>query len=137
MKRSRLIRSGCQANFNYDNPVQQSEKEKILGEITMIILDRSRQEAININDEEIREEYPQGFINHMINFTGKDNQLFSALPHETDEITYLIKMPASLPLEEKEDEPNDPVDSLPLVISLENIDEEKFLVQEEEEEESD
>jgi hypothetical protein len=87
--------------------------------------------------EEIRKEYPQGFINHLISFVGKDKQLISALPHETDEISYLIKMPASLPLEEKEDEPRDPVESLPLETSLENIDEEKFLIQEEEEEESD
>ena len=87
--------------------------------------------------EEIREEYPQGFINHLITFIGKEKQLISALPYETDEISYLIKMPSSLYLDEQEDETSDPVESLPLETSLENIDDEKFLVQEEEEEESD
>lgn len=84
--------------------------------------------------EEIREEYPQGFITHLINFVGKDKQLISALPFETDDISYLIKMPSSLHLEEKEDETGDPGETLPLETSLEDINEEKFLIQEEEEE---
>ena len=113
--------------LNY-NLIWQTMKKKVIKDY------HSLPESIR---EEIREEYPQGFINHMITFTGKDKHLISALPHETDEITYLIKMPASLPLEENEDEPNDPVDSLPQETSLENIDEEKFPIQEEEEEESD
>ena len=83
--------------------------------------------------EAIREEYPQGFINQIVTFFDKDKHLISALPYETEEISYLIKMPASLHLDEEE-EPNSSLESIPEGESLDNLDEEKYLIQEEEEE---
>lgn len=83
----------------------------------------------------IKEKYPQGFSQDMITFFDKDKQLISALTFDTGEITYLIKMPSSLHLEEEEEAVvRDPIESIATETSLENIDDEKFLIQEEEEE---
>jgi hypothetical protein len=87
--------------------------------------------------ESIREKYPQGYLNDVVTFFNKDKQLVSALPYETDEISYLIKMPSSLHLDEDEEEATPSVDTIPDGESLEELDEEKYLIQEEEEEESD
>jgi len=89
--------------------------------------------------DEIKEKYPQGFVNRMITFFDKDKQLISALPYDTEDISYLIKMPSSLNLDKKEEGESisDPIQGLVLETSIENLDEEKFLIQEEEEEESD
>ncbi len=47
-------------------------------------------------DESIKEQikliYPEGFIEHLITYTNKDGQNVSALPLETDEYYYLVKM---------------------------------------------
>ncbi|MFV0377249.1 MAG: hypothetical protein ACK5JD_08095 [Mangrovibacterium sp.] len=47
-------------------------------------------------DEEIKEqiklEYPNGFSQHLISFTNKDGFLVSALPFETEEKYYLVRM---------------------------------------------
>ena len=83
--------------------------------------------------EAIREQYPKGYINHIITFFDRDKQLISALPYETEEISYLIKMPASIHLVE-EGESGAGLVSIPEGESLENLDEEKYLIQEEEEE---
>jgi hypothetical protein len=83
--------------------------------------------------EAIRDKYPQGFVNHIITFFDKDKQLITALPYETEEISYLIKMPASLHLDEEE-ESSPGLETIPEGESLENLDEEKYLIQEEEEE---
>jgi hypothetical protein len=83
--------------------------------------------------EAIRDKYPQGFVNHIITFFDRDKQLISALPYETEEISYLIKMPSSLHLDEEE-ESNPPLETIPEGESLENLDEEEYLIQEEEEE---
>ncbi|MFC2113279.1 hypothetical protein ACFLTA_08430 [Bacteroidota bacterium] len=85
----------------------------------------------------IQEKYPQGYSNDVITFFDKDKHLISALPYETEEISYLIKMPASLYLDEQEEGIAAPIETIPERESLEDIDEEKFLLQEEEEEESD
>jgi hypothetical protein len=87
--------------------------------------------------EEIRLKYPQGFVNHMITFFDKDKHLVSALPHETEEISYLIKMPSSLHLDEDDDESDESMVGLSVESQFEDLDEEKYLIQEEEEEESD
>ena len=91
--------------------------------------------------EEIRDalkaKYPQGYVHHIITFFNQDKQLVSALPYETDEISYLIKMPSSLHLNEDEEDSDSAIDILPEGESLEDLDEEKYLIQEEEEEESD
>ena len=47
-------------------------------------------------DKEIQEQiklvYPYGFIQNLITFTDKEGKLISALPFETDEKYYLIRM---------------------------------------------
>lgn len=44
--------------------------------------------------EQIKLTYPDGFSNNLITFTNKDGLLVSALPFETDEKYYLVKMSA-------------------------------------------
>ena len=87
--------------------------------------------------EEIRKQYPHGYLNHIITFFNKDKQLISALPYETEEISYLIKMPPAISLDEEESSSDTTISEIPGQESLEGLDEEKYLVQEEEEEESD
>ena len=87
--------------------------------------------------EAIKEKYPAGYMNHLITFFDKDKHIISALPYETEEISYMIKMPASLHIDTDEDESIDTLDKIPGGEDLENLDEEKYLIQEEVEEESD
>lgn len=87
--------------------------------------------------EAIKQKYPQGYVHDIVTFFNQDKQLVSALPYETDDISYLIKMPSSLHLNEDEEEPDSTIETLPEGESLEDLDEEKYLIQEEEEEESD
>ncbi len=42
--------------------------------------------------EQIKIVYPYGFSEYLITFTNKDGKLVSALPFETDEKYYLVKM---------------------------------------------
>jgi hypothetical protein len=42
--------------------------------------------------EQIKLEYPLGFSRHLIYFTNKDGQKVSALPFETEEKYYLVRM---------------------------------------------
>ncbi len=42
--------------------------------------------------EQIKLVYPEGFSQHLITFTNKDGLLVSALPFETDEKYYLVRM---------------------------------------------
>lgn len=42
--------------------------------------------------EQIKLSYPEGFSDNLITFTNKDGLLVSALPFETDDKYYLIKM---------------------------------------------
>ena len=44
--------------------------------------------------EQIKLLYPKGFTDSLITFTNKEGRLVSALPFETDEKYYLIKMTA-------------------------------------------
>ena len=50
-------------------------------------------------DKEIREQiklkYPDGFVTNLITFSKPDGTLVSALPFETDEIYYMVKMTES------------------------------------------
>jgi hypothetical protein len=87
--------------------------------------------------EAIREQYPAGYVNHLITFFDKDKQIISALPYETEDISYMIKMPSSLHIDTEEEESDESLEKIPDAESLENLDEEKYLIQEEEEEESD
>ena len=84
--------------------------------------------------EAIREKYPYGYVNDLITFADKDKHIISALPYETEDISYLIKMPSSLHIDADGEEPIDTLDRVPDSESLENLDEEKYLIQEEEEE---
>jgi hypothetical protein len=85
----------------------------------------------------IRDKYSHDYTNNVITFFDKDKHLVSALPYETDEIYYLIKMPSSFYLDEDEDQSPSALEAIPDGESLEDLDEEKYLLQEEEEEESD
>ncbi len=73
----------------------------------------------------IREKYPQGYVEDVITFFNKDKQLISALPYETEEISYLIKMPSSMSLKEDEETTTAPVETIPEGERIENIDEEE------------
>ena len=42
--------------------------------------------------EQIKLVHPEGFSQHLITFTNKDGMLVSALPFETDEKYYLVRM---------------------------------------------
>ena len=84
--------------------------------------------------EAIRDSYPYGYINDLITFTDKDRHIISALPYETEEISYLIKMPSSMYIDTDGEEPLDTLDRVPGSESLEDLDDEKYLIQEEEEE---
>ncbi|HOZ29779.1 MAG TPA: hypothetical protein PLL66_02580 [Bacteroidales bacterium] len=42
--------------------------------------------------EQIKLTYPNGFSQHLIQFTNKEGKLVSALPFETDEKYYLLRM---------------------------------------------
>ena len=50
-------------------------------------------------DEEIRDQiklfYPEGFDQSLIHFTDKNGHFVSALPFETDDIYYLVRMTVS------------------------------------------
>lgn len=43
----------------------------------------------------IKAEYPYGFEENLVKFTNKDGKLVSALPFDTEEIYYLIRMTIS------------------------------------------
>ncbi len=42
--------------------------------------------------EQIKLEYPEGFEDHLISFTNKEGKRVSALPFETEEKHYLVRM---------------------------------------------
>lgn len=43
----------------------------------------------------LKAEYPYGFANHLITYQNKEGKKVSALPYETDDIYYLIRMTVS------------------------------------------
>lgn len=42
--------------------------------------------------EQIKLTYPEGFIQHLITFTNREGKLVSALPFETEDKIYLVRM---------------------------------------------
>ncbi|TFH24192.1 MAG: hypothetical protein E4H10_10965 [Bacteroidia bacterium] len=42
--------------------------------------------------EQIKLVYPEGFSQHLVTFTNKNNEIVYALPFETDEKIYMIRM---------------------------------------------
>ena len=87
--------------------------------------------------EDIRHRHPHGYLNHLITFFDKDKNLVSALPHETEEVSYLIKMPSAMHIGDDDEVRDEGIKEVSKEESLEGLDEDKFLIQEEEEEESD
>lgn len=59
--------------------------------------------------EQIKLVYPDGFSHHLIKFTDKEGKRVTALPFETDEKYYLIKMTVEKAIEiiEEDDDYND------------------------------
>ncbi len=52
--------------------------------------DKLPEEVVNL----IKLEYPRGFVKNLIKYTNKDGMQVSALPYETDDVYYLIRMSA-------------------------------------------
>lgn len=59
-------------------------------------------------DSEIQEQiklvYPNGFSDHLITFTDREGKLVSALPFETDEKYYLVRMTSKIAKQLVEDD---------------------------------
>ncbi len=53
--------------------------------------------------EKIKEKYPDGFDDHLITFTNTRGEIEVALPFETDDTYYLVKMPKSSAAEDEEE----------------------------------
>ncbi len=54
--------------------------------------------------EQVKEKYPDGFEDNLITFENSRGEIELALPFETDDIYYLIKMPKNNTAEEEEEE---------------------------------
>ena len=54
--------------------------------------------------EQIKLVYPEGFSQHLISFKNKDNETVYALPFETDEKIYMIRMSISRAIQIIEDD---------------------------------
>ena len=53
--------------------------------------------------EKLKEKYPDGFEDHVITFTNSKGEIEVAIPFDTEEIYYLIKLPRNSASEEEED----------------------------------
>jgi len=53
--------------------------------------------------EKLKQKYPDGYEDHMITFTNSKGEIEVAIPFETEEIYYLIKLPRTNSAEEEED----------------------------------
>jgi len=53
--------------------------------------------------EKLKEKYPDGFEDHIITFTNPRGEIEVAIPFETEEIYYLIKLPRTNSSDEEED----------------------------------
>lgn len=54
--------------------------------------------------EQIKLVYPEGFSQHLIEFKNKDNQTVFALPFETDDKIYMIRMSVKMAIQIIEDD---------------------------------
>ncbi|HON17930.1 MAG TPA: hypothetical protein PK990_02050 [Salinivirgaceae bacterium] len=54
--------------------------------------------------EQIKLHYPAGYAEHLITYTDREGRLISALPFETEDFYYLIKMTKSEALQIVEDD---------------------------------
>jgi DNA-directed RNA polymerase subunit delta len=53
--------------------------------------------------EKVKEKYPDGFEDYLISFTNPKGEIEFGLPYDTEEVSYLIKMPKSTVSDEEED----------------------------------
>jgi hypothetical protein len=53
--------------------------------------------------EQLKEKYPDGYDDHIITFTNPRGEIEVAIPFETDDIYYLIKLPRTNATEEEEE----------------------------------
>ena len=53
--------------------------------------------------EKLKAKYPDGFEDHIITFTNPRGEIEVAVPFETEDIYYLIKLPRSNAAEDEED----------------------------------
>jgi DNA-directed RNA polymerase subunit delta len=53
--------------------------------------DKLPEDVIN----KLKLEYPRGFVKHLVKYTNKDGLQVSALPYETEDMYYLIRMSAT------------------------------------------
>lgn len=53
--------------------------------------------------EKVKEKYPDGFEDYLISFTNPKGEIEFGLPYDTEDTTYLIKMPKSTVADEEED----------------------------------
>jgi len=69
--------------------------------------------------EKLKEKYPDGFDERTITFTNPRGEIEVAIPFETEEIYYLIKLPRTNPSEEEEEQESNPFDEFDNFESLE------------------
>ena len=67
----------------------------------------------------------------------RDKHLISALPLETEDVSYLIKISSGMHFNDEDEQDNTGIDGIENQEPIEGLDEEKYLIQEEEEDESD
>ncbi len=53
--------------------------------------------------EKLKTKYPDGYDDHIITFTNPRGEIKVAIPFETEDIYYLIKLPRTSAAEEEED----------------------------------
>lgn len=53
--------------------------------------------------KQLKERYPDGYDDHIITFTNSKGEIEVAIPFDTEEIYYLIKLPRNNATEEEED----------------------------------
>ncbi|MBN1159143.1 MAG: hypothetical protein JXA61_07160 [Bacteroidales bacterium] len=51
----------------------------------------------------LKERYPDGFDDHIITFTNSKGEIEVAIPFDTEEVYYLVKLPRTSAAEEEED----------------------------------
>jgi hypothetical protein len=82
-----IVKAGENQTNNSQTPtMDKKDKRRIIKDFDK--LDESIQEQIKLF-------YPEGFDQSLIHFTDKNGNLVSALPFETDDIYYLVRMTVS------------------------------------------
>jgi hypothetical protein len=73
--------------------------------------------------ERLKEKYPDGYEDRTITFTNPRGEIEVAIPFETEDIYYLIKLPRINPAEEEEESESSTFDEFDNFESLEISDE--------------